>query len=85
MLVILLEVSGHLKNAELEMSPKRADQLAALEAHWKRTQKIEETNKRRFDEGRISLQEYEQSRYHRLNAEVQLERAKLGKLPKLEN
>ncbi len=85
MLELLFRASAQLRDAELEMSPKRADQIAALEAHWKRMKKSEEINKNRFDSGRIPVQEYEHSRYHRLDAEIQLERAKIGKLPRVEN
>jgi len=82
---IMLGACGRLRDAELEMSPKRADQIAALDAQWKRMQKVEAINKDRYDSGRIAIQEYEQSRYHRLNAEIQLERAKIGRLPRVEN
>jgi hypothetical protein len=78
-------MSGRLRDAELAISPKKTDQLMALESHWKRLKKIEELNKALFDAARITVYDYEESRYHRLTAEIHLEHAKAGKLPFLES
>jgi hypothetical protein len=78
---ILLGASGRLRDAEFEMSAKQADQVEALEAHWKRMKMVEKTTKGWFDAGRIAIQDYEVSRYNRLNAEIALERAKTRPRP----
>jgi hypothetical protein len=73
---IMLGCSGRLRDAERELSPRKADQIAALEAHWKRVQKVKGINQARFDAGQIAIQDLAESQYFRLDAEIQLERAK---------
>jgi RNA polymerase sigma factor (sigma-70 family) len=68
--------SRRLLEAQRDMSDKKEDQVAALEAHWQRMKQIEELNKKRFDAGRIGIQDYAESKYYRLEAEVWLEKAK---------
>jgi outer membrane protein TolC len=75
-LFILLDTSRQLLQAELEASDKKADQLAALDAYLKRAKHLEELNKQRYDEGRLSRADMSQSTYYRLEAEILLERAK---------
>jgi hypothetical protein len=73
---IFLGSSQRLCTAERDLSLKKADQVAALEGHWKRMQKVEEINQARFNAARIAVQELAQSRYFRLDAEIQLARAR---------
>ena len=81
MLELLVGASGRLRDAELEMSPKQADQVEALEGHWKRMKMIEEIINVRTNRGLIIIQDYDESRYHRLNAEIALELARTQPRP----
>jgi hypothetical protein len=78
---IMLEAFRNLRDAERELSPRKADQVAVLEAYWKRTKRIEEINNARYQAGRIPVSDWAQARYVRADAEIQLERAKAGKGP----
>jgi hypothetical protein len=53
--------------------------VAALEAQWQRMLDIEGLYQKRFDAGRVAIQDLEQSRFHRVRAEIMLERAKAGR------
>jgi RNA polymerase sigma factor (sigma-70 family) len=75
---IAMHASQRLLQAELDLSSKKADQLAALEAHLKRMKEIEAVNQARFDAGRIPVQDLAQSRFNRVRAALQLERFKAG-------
>jgi hypothetical protein len=69
-----------LLQAEFDLSNKRADRIAALEAQLQRMQAIEMTNKARYRAGRINMSDFEGSRFQRLRAEIMLERAKAGRI-----
>jgi RNA polymerase sigma factor (sigma-70 family) len=73
---ILFEASKRLLEAERELSDKKADQIAALEAYFKLMKEIEEVNQARYDAGRVGIDDLAQSKYYRLEAEIWLERAK---------
>jgi hypothetical protein len=73
---ILINSSHRLFEAERELSDKKADQIAAGEKRLRLLQEVEQVNQRRFDDGRIAAQDYAQSKYNRLEAEIWLERAK---------
>src|SRR5262249_25367116 len=82
---ITMGASKRLLEAERESSPKRADQIAACEAHLNRMKEIENVNRQRFNAGRIGIQDLAESTYYRIEAEIWLERAKLGKKPRPES
>jgi hypothetical protein len=63
---------------ELDLCAKKVDVVAVLEAQLQRTRDVETVNQSRFDAGRISIQDLEQSRFYRIRAEIRLERAKAG-------
>jgi outer membrane protein TolC len=75
-LVFIFDASKRLLQAELEVSDKKSDRLAAYEAFLKLAKEIEETNKQRFDDGKIPVQDLAQATYYRLEAEIWLEREK---------
>jgi hypothetical protein len=75
---ILLGASLRLLQAELDLSAQPADQLAAFGAYWQRARDLEMINKDKYDNGRLALQDYAQSRFTRIQAEIWLERAKAG-------
>jgi hypothetical protein len=63
-------------DAELALCESEADRIAAMEDHWLRMKLVEQVNKARFDAGRIPIQDFMQSRYFRLDAEIALHRAR---------
>jgi outer membrane protein TolC len=65
-----------LLEAERALSDERAEQVKAIESHWKRLREIEKVNEERFDAGRIPIQDVLESRFYRLQAEIRLERAR---------
>src|SRR5262245_7924872 len=54
----VLNAGGGLLHAEGGVSARRADQLAAFEAHLERMKQVEKINKRRYDAGHIPIQDY---------------------------
>jgi len=78
---ILLSAYQRLLQAEFDLSSKRLDRTAALEAQWLRTRLVESESKRRYDDGRIPVSDFEQSRFNRVRAGIMLERAKQGRWP----
>jgi RNA polymerase sigma factor (sigma-70 family) len=73
---IYLNSSGRLLKAERDLSTKKADQVAAWETHRQRMQDAYVINQARYNEGRISIIDFAQADYYRLDAEIGLERAK---------
>jgi outer membrane protein TolC len=73
---IVFGAARRVLHAERELSDKKEDQVAALQAYLDVMKEIEEINKGRFDAGRIPLQDFKQAEYYRLDAEIMLERAK---------
>ena len=62
--------------AELALSDKKADRIAAHEKLVKLAKDIEETAKAHFDVGQASHQELLDAAYRRIEAEIELARAK---------
>lgn len=75
----LLDISHRLLKAEREFKTSKAEQLAALEAHRQRVAMIDDINRARFKVGTIPIQDTYVSQYHRLDAELMLERARQSK------
>jgi hypothetical protein len=73
---ILLKASERVLKVELEMSTTKADLIAARESHLGVVKTIHEVNRGRFNAGRIAIQDVVQAEYFRLDAEIDLERAK---------
>jgi hypothetical protein len=63
---ILFESSMQRLRAELDVAPHRADELTALERHWKQSKLIEDVNRGRFEDGKIAIQDYMESVWFRL-------------------
>jgi hypothetical protein len=63
-------------HASLELGPAKKDRIAAREAHMARIKKMLDINQARFDVGRASIADVEQTRYYYLDAEIDLEREK---------
>lgn len=62
--------------AERDMSTKKEEQLAALEAHLKRLKELEEMVTASFEAGRTAIGNVTAARYHRIEAELWLAQAK---------
>ncbi|HLJ96096.1 MAG TPA: RNA polymerase sigma factor [Gemmataceae bacterium] len=73
---ILFGASRRLLEAERDLTPRKADQVAAWETHLQRMQDIYAINLARFEAGRISIQDLAQADFYRLDAEIGLEDAK---------
>jgi hypothetical protein len=73
---ILLGAARRTLHAQKELSAKKADQIAALEAYQEVTKYIEETVKKWSDAGRVAIHDHKEAQYYRLEAEIMLERAK---------
>jgi hypothetical protein len=74
--VFLFDSFRHLTDAERDLSDRKADHIAALERQLRRLREVEKTNEERFEAGRIAIQDLWESRYHRVQAELALERLK---------
>ncbi len=72
----LMGASLRLVRAQQELNPNKADQLPTLEAHEKLMKEIFETNKARFNAGRIAPQDFKEAEFYYLEAQIWLERAK---------
>lgn len=65
-----------LRDAELDASKSKAERVAALETYLSHMKAIEDINKKRFDDGRISRPDYLECKMYRLDAERRLDREK---------
>jgi hypothetical protein len=72
---ILLERLQLWLQAELASRDDPADRQAAYERHWELVYQVDEFNVRRYEAGRIGIQDRELSRYFRLEAELWLRNA----------
>jgi hypothetical protein len=72
----MLGAAKRLLVAQQELTDKKADQIAALEAYLKLTTQAEKESKAGFEAGRITQANVAESTYYRLEAEIWLERAK---------
>jgi hypothetical protein len=70
--------SQRLLTAELELSDKKADRVAAYEAHLKRMKEVEDVIKMEVEgvKGSEGVADEVEGKFHRLEAEIMLERAK---------
>jgi hypothetical protein len=75
-LSILLDADVRLLEAERELSGKKADLLVCLENHLHRVQQVEKITQLKIDAGSTALQDLNQSKFYRVQAEILLERAK---------
>jgi RNA polymerase sigma factor (sigma-70 family) len=73
---ILVGSSRRLLAAELDLSTNKADRVGAWETHWQRMRDASVINSARYASGRIAVQDFLQTEYYRLDAEIGLERAK---------
>jgi hypothetical protein len=73
---ILLGASLRLLEAERELSAKTTDQLVSLNNHLRLVQDVEKITRLKVDNGVATLQELNQSKFYRAQAEILLERAK---------
>jgi hypothetical protein len=74
----LFRWAERLLTAELELSDKKADRVAAYEAHLQRFKELEDEFKREVAglEGSEGIADVAEGRFYRLEAEIMLERAK---------
>ncbi len=61
-----------LLDSERALATSDAEQIAALERHWQRIRLMDRINQYRYEAGRIPIQDYSESRYYRLQAEMWL-------------
>lgn len=76
-LVFLFDASKRLLLTE-EAIRKNKEDITPLKAHFERMKKIQDTIQTRFDDGRMGIEDLYQAKYYRLEAEIWLERAKMG-------
>jgi hypothetical protein len=76
----LFRWAQRLLTAELELSDKKADRVAAYEAHLQRFKDLEDEFKRQVEgfEGSEGIADVAEGRFYRLEAEIMLERAKVN-------
>src|SRR5262249_14261000 len=77
-LEILLNCGQRLLASKLALSETKAERAGAYEAHWRRLKRIEAVNLARYRAGRIPVQDYANTKYHRLEPEVLFSKAKNG-------
>jgi G:T/U-mismatch repair DNA glycosylase len=75
----LIAASQNVLRAELDLSAEKKNQLAVRENHLGLLKQVESTNQERFDAGRIAIQDLNQVKFFRLDAEIELERLKNAK------
>jgi hypothetical protein len=73
---LTLAASECLLRADLDLCPTKERRVAAREAHVLRLKKILDITRARFEAGRASIADDSWSRYHYLDAEIELEREK---------
>lgn len=71
---LVLEASKRLLKAELELSEKKVDRLAAHERLVELTKHMSQIVEAKYKVGRVSQADYAQAEYERLDAEIALER-----------
>ena len=79
---ILLEDACRVLDSELALADRAADRRAALEKYWLCTARTEEVYRLRHEAGRVAIQDYLQSRYFRLDAEIRLAEVQTKRAPK---
>jgi len=73
---ILFGASLRLLEAERELSARKADQLVSLNNHLRMVQNVEKLTRLKFDADTAALQDLNQAKFYRVQAEILLERAK---------
>jgi RNA polymerase sigma factor (sigma-70 family) len=76
---IYLGSSLRLLEAERLLNKEKEHQMAALMHHRDRMAEIENVNKARYEAGRIPVQDFAQSRFYRIQAELWIEQAETAK------
>ncbi len=74
---IVCDATVRLGKARHELAETKAQRLANLENQVKLFKEFEETTKDRFNAGRVAIALVALAEYHRLNAEIELERERL--------
>jgi hypothetical protein len=72
---ILLEVSLHRLESDVGLAATQPERLAAHEKHWERMVEIEIIQRDRYSRARIPIQDYMESKYFRLEAQIWLTQA----------
>lgn len=72
----MVEVAQRLVQSGLELNDKPAERAALLAQYVELTKEVEKIAQARFDVARIPVDELHRARYQRLDAEIQLLRAK---------
>jgi len=67
--------SRRLLEAQLAVSEKKTERVAAHEAYLKRAKAVEQMAKAQFDAGRVTVKDYLEAKFDRLEAEIGLKRA----------
>jgi hypothetical protein len=73
---ICIGAARRVVEANRDLGLKKEDWIAVLEAHEKMMKAIHGTNDDRFTNGRIPIQDFKESEYYYLEAQIWLERAK---------
>lgn len=73
---MVFEASKHVLKAELELSNKKAERLAAREGHLKRMKEVTNISESQYEVGRVSTAAFASALYEQLDAEIELEREK---------
>ena len=73
---ILMDVSGRLLKAELELSRKKSERLAAHEKYLKFAKEVAKITEAQYKVGRVSKAALASALYEQLDAEIELEREK---------
>jgi hypothetical protein len=73
---MLLNAYVRLFQAERDLSSTTPGQVAAWERHWQRMREVYLITLARYEAGRISVQDFAQSHFCRLEADIGLERAR---------
>jgi hypothetical protein len=72
----VFEAARHVLRSELELTEKPADQVGVRERFLTTAKDLERFTKLRYDAGQVSQGELQNARYWRIDAEIQLTKAK---------
>jgi hypothetical protein len=73
---LLIASSNRVLSSQRDLSVRKQDQIAALEAHLFRVRNIEQRARSLYENARLPIQDYSQAKYSRLDAEISLKVAK---------
>lgn len=68
-----------LSRAELALCNTPGERVAVYERQWEQAWFAEEVHQLKYNSGRVAIQDYAQSQYERLDAEIRLAQARAGK------